>query len=167
MVIKMRELGNGHWDKALMRNMVHLSTADNYEEAKDEWLATGNVWWVGNGEIPDWVANTNHQGKCLCGHNIVYHFEILNTTNGVRECVGSDHINSYLIMRQIAQEKGIDISSITEQEVEDWKKKRVGSMKAEAWWKENGTSFDRMFEKVKEIDVWFNARVKSRCIIQD
>ena len=158
----MRELGNGHWDKALMRNMVHLSTADNYEEAKDEWLATGNVWWVGNGEIPDWVANTNHRGKCLCGHNIVYHFEILNTTNGVRECVGSDHINSYLIMRQIAQERGIDISTITEQEVENWKKERVGSMKAEAWWKENGTSFDMMFEKVKEIDVWFNARVKSR-----
>lgn len=158
----MRELGNGHWDKALMRNMVNLSSADNYEEAKDEWLATGNVWWVGNGEIPDWVANSNHQGKCLCGHNIVYHFEILNTTNGVRECVGSDHINSYLIMRQIAQEKGIDISTITEQEVEDWKKERVGSMKAEAWWKENGTSFDMMFEKVKEIDVWFNARVKSR-----
>jgi hypothetical protein len=160
--MKMRELGNGHWDKALMRNMVHLSTANNYEEAKDEWLATGNVWWVGNGETPDWVANTNHQAKCLCGHNIVYHFEILNTTNGVRECVGSDHINSYLIMRQIAQEKGIDISTITEQEVEDWKKKRVGSMKAEAWWKENGTSFDMMFEKVKEIDVWFNARIKSR-----
>jgi len=158
----MRELGNGHWDKALMRNMVHLSTADNYEEAKDEWLATGNVWWTGNGEIPDWVSDTNHQAKCLCGHRIVYHFEILNTTNGSRECVGSDHINSYLIMRQIEQETGRDINTITDKEVEDWKNKRVGSMKAEAWWKENGVSFDLMFEKVKEIDLWHNTRVTQR-----
>ena len=46
-----RELGEGRWDKVLMRRMVNLSVADNYDEAKEEWLATGSVWWRGNGEI--------------------------------------------------------------------------------------------------------------------
>ena len=31
-----RELGNGRWDKILMRRMVELSIADNYNEAKEE-----------------------------------------------------------------------------------------------------------------------------------
>jgi len=154
-----RELGEGRWDKVLMRRMVNLSVADNYDEAKEEWLATGNVWWRGNGEIPDWVSNSQlGQGKCLCGHTVVYHFEILNTENGIRECVGSDHINSYLIMRQIAQEKGQSIETITEEQIQEWINVRVGSMKAEAWWKENGESFEMMFNKIKEIDVRYNTR---------
>lgn len=158
-----RELGEGRWDKVLMRRMVNLSVADNYDEAKDEWLATGNVWWRGNGEIPEWVSNSQlGQGKCLCGHTVVYHFEILNTENGIRECVGSDHINSYLIMRQIAQEKGQSIETITEEQIQEWINVRVGSMKAEAWWKENGESFEMMFNKVKEIDVRYNTRAGNR-----
>ena len=39
-----RELGNGRWDKALKRNLTMLSEADNYDDAKLEWVATGNVW---------------------------------------------------------------------------------------------------------------------------
>ena len=31
-------------------------------------------------------------------------------------------------------------------------------MKAEAWWAENGDSFSSMFNKVKELDVFLNAR---------
>jgi len=154
-----RELGEGRWDKVLMRRMVNLSVADNYDDAKEEWLATGSVWWRGNGEIPDWVSNSQlGHGKCLCGHTVVYHFEILNTVNGIRECVGSDHINSYLIMRQIAQEKGQSIETITEEQIQEWINVRVGSMKAEAWWKENGESFEMMFNKIKEIDVRYNTR---------
>ena len=51
-----RELGTGRWDKILMRRMVELSYADNYEEAKEEWIATGDVWWNGNGDVPEWVS---------------------------------------------------------------------------------------------------------------
>ena len=157
----MRELANGRWDKILMRRMVELSVADNYDEAKEEWLATGEVWWRGNGNIPQWVLEArNGEGKCLCGHPIVYHFQITNTENGVIECVGSDHINSYMIMRQISEEYEREIGEITEQEVEQWLKVRVGSMKAEAWWAENGEQFEKMFEKVKEVDLWKNTRIK-------
>jgi len=40
-----RELGDGRWDVKLKGEMVRLSKADNYAEAKHEWIATGNVWW--------------------------------------------------------------------------------------------------------------------------
>lgn len=154
-----RDLGEGRWDRILKRRMVNLSVADNYDDAKEEWMATGSVWWRGNGEMPDWVINSsNGAGKCLCGHEVVYHFEIHNTETGRRECVGSDHINSYLIMRQIAQDLKIDISLITEEQVEKWVKARVTSMKAEAWWAENGESFELMFNKIKEIDIRYNSR---------
>jgi len=154
-----RDLGEGRWDKILKRRMVNLSVADNYDDAKEEWKATGSVWWRGNGEMPDWVINSrNGSGRCLCGHDIVYHFEIQNTNTGRRECVGSDHINSYLIMRQISEELEIDISLITEEQVEKWIKARVTSMKAEAWWAENGESFEMMFNKIKEIDIRYNSR---------
>ena len=64
-IVAKRELGNGRWDKALKRKMVELSVADNYNEAKEEWIATGEVWWAGNEEVPDWVANSQMgQGKC-------------------------------------------------------------------------------------------------------
>ena len=153
-----RRLGTGRWDKILMKRMVELSDADNYEEAKEEWIATGDVWWNGNGDVPDWVQNNNHPSQCLCGHNIVYHFRIRNPITGVEEIVGSDHINSYLIMRQIAQEQKKTVGEVTDAEVERWLKERVGSMKAEAWWAENGDSFSSMFNKVKELDIFINAR---------
>lgn len=153
-----RELGTGRWDKILMRRMVDLSYADNYEEAKEEWIATGDVWWNGNGDVPEWVSQNNHPNQCLCGHNIVYHFRIRNTITDAEEIVGSDHINSYLIMRQIAEEMQKDIAQVTDAEVERWLKERVGSMKAEAWWKENGDSFSSMFNKVKELDCFLNVR---------
>lgn len=153
----MRQLGQGRWDKILMRKMTELSVADNYNEAKDEWVATGEVWWRGNGNIPDWVANS-HENYCLCGHPIVYHFQIVNTLNGVSEIVGSDHINSYMIMRQIAEERSVEVGTITDEEVELWLKQKVGSMKAEAWWKENGEQFEKMFNKVKEVDIWKHSK---------
>ena len=39
-----RDLGEGRWDRVLKQKMVELSVADNYEAAKKEWKATGNVW---------------------------------------------------------------------------------------------------------------------------
>ena len=151
-----RQLGEGKWDKILKRNMVALSVADNYEEAKHEWIATGEVWWSGLTDMPEWV--TPHPRKCLCTHNIVYHFEILNTENGIRECVGSDHINSYLILRAIQEETGTNIDLITEEMIEQWINVRVEAMKKTAWWHVNGESFTNMFDTVKDLDLRVNVR---------
>jgi hypothetical protein len=156
-----RELGEGRWDKILKKRMVSLSEADNYDDAKEEWIATGRVWWghYANDAAPDWVNNSsNGRGKCLCGHTVVYHFEITNTENGNVECVGSDHINTYLIIRAIAEEKGIPLDAITDEEIQQWLKERVNSLKAVAWWEENGENFEKMFNRVKEIDLHFNVR---------
>ena len=164
-IIAKRELGNGRWDKALKRKMTELSVADNYEEAKEEWIATGEVWWAGNEEIPDWVANSQMgQGKCLCGHIVVYHFQITNTENGVVECVGSDHINTYLIMRAIAEDEGISVDAITDEKIQAWIDVRTKSMKAEAWWKANGAGFEMMFDAIKEMDLFFNVREGNKTI---
>ena len=158
-IVAKRNLGNGKWDKVLKRRMVELSVADNYEEAKEEWIATGEVWWGQNDNIPEWVRNSQMgTGKCLCGHIVVYHFEIINTENGIRECVGSDHINTYLIMRAIAEDKGLPIDAITDKQIQEWIDVRVKSMKQEAWWKESGASFEMMFDAVKEMDLHYNTR---------
>ena len=152
-----RELGNGKWDKILKRKMVELSVADDYDVAKHEWVATGNVWWQGCGEeMPDWVRI--HPNKCLCSHNIVYHFEIHNTENGIRECVGSDHINSYLIIRAIEEEHNISRDMITEEMIEEWVNVNVATMKKNAWWNNNGENFEMMFNKVKDLDLRVNVR---------
>jgi hypothetical protein len=159
-IVAKRELGEGKWDKVLKRKMVELSVADNYDDAKEEWIATGEVWWGQNDNVPDWVENAQMGvGKCLCGHIVVYHFEIINTENGVRECVGSDHINTYLIMRAIAEELQLPIDAITDEQVQEWINVRVKSMKAEAWWKESGTSFELMFNTIKEMDLYYNTRI--------
>lgn len=155
-----RELGGGRWDRVLIKRMVELSTVDNYEEAKDEWEATGNVWWGGinrdSNSHPSWVAK--HPRECLCGHKIVYHYEILNTKNGIRECVGSDHINSYLIIKAIRSETGLTDEYITDAMIEEWISVRVKGMKAEAWWAENGEGFTEMFDAIKDLDLRVNVR---------
>ena len=155
-----RELGGGRWDRVLIKRMVELSTVDNYEEAKDEWEATGNVWWGGinrdSNSHPSWVAK--HPRECLCGHKIVYHYEILNTKNGIRECVGSDHINSYLILKSISESTGVAIEFITDAMIEEWISVRVKGMKAEAWWAENGEDFTIQFDGIKDMDLRVNVR---------
>ena len=162
-----RELGNGRWDRVLKARMVELSEADNYDDAKEEWEATGNVWWGGlnrtgiyfetnSANIPEWVAK--HPRECLCGHKIVYHYEIHNTKNGIRECVGSDHINSYLILKSISESTGIAVEFITDAMIEEWISVRVKGMKAEAWWAIYGEEFTMKFDAVKEIDLRINVR---------
>tara|TARA_R110001599_G_scaffold171103_1_gene361544 strand:+ start:250 stop:1335 length:1086 start_codon:yes stop_codon:yes gene_type:complete len=155
-----RELGNGRWDRVLKARMVELSEADNYDDAKEEWEATGNVWWGGinrdSNSYPAWVAK--HPRECLCGHKIVYHYEIHNTKNGIRECVGSDHINSYLILKSISESTGIAIEFITDEMIEEWISVRVKGMKAEAWWAENGEVFTERFDSIKDMDLRVNVR---------
>jgi hypothetical protein len=155
-----RALGNGRWDRVLKKNMVTLSNADNYDAAKHEWIATGNVWWDGLGSMPSWV--TKHPYKCLCGHNIVYHFEIHNTETDVRESVGSDHINSYLILRAIREETGLSDDQITDEMIEEWIDVRVEALKKDAWWNLHGDEFTRMFNEVKDMDLRVNVRTSGR-----
>ena len=47
-------------DRALKNRMVELSTADTYDEAKHEWIATGQVWWRTLGAQPSWVDRLNY-----------------------------------------------------------------------------------------------------------
>ena len=161
-IVAKRELGEGKWDKVLKRRMVELSVADNYNDAKEEWIATGQVWWgnYATDTPPDWVTNSQMgRGKCLCGHSVVYHFEIVNTENGVVECVGSDHINTYLIMRALSEDLEIPIDTITDAQIQEWINVRVKSMKSQAWWTTNGAQFEAMFNAVKEMDLHYNTRI--------
>ena len=155
-----RALGNGRWDRRLKERMTNFSDADNYDDAKHEWRATGRCWWskLSDREAPDWVQQTGHTGKCLCGHDIVYHFEIENEVNGHIDVVGSDHINSYLILKEIALSTGIAEEAITEAMIQEWIDVRVKSMKKEAWWEENGEYFNEMFDNCKEMDLRINVR---------
>jgi len=164
-MVMRRNFGTGHWDKKLVQRMTELSVADNYEEAKHEWIATGEVFWsdfyVPQERMPEWITNSrNGYGKCLCGHRIKYHFRIENTENGNVECVGSDHINSYLIVRQISQELNIPADMITDEQIKEWIDVRIKSMKAEAWWAEQGQAFEMMFEAVRELDLYYNVHQK-------
>ena len=150
-----RDLGEGRWDKILKRKMVELSSCDNYEEARDEWEATGNVYRHSHrGNEPEWT--NGHVGFCLCGHRVVYHFEIRNTVTGVHECVGSDHIGAYLIIQQMVNELGISMESITDKMIDDWMQKRLQTMKSNAWWEEHGEHFNEMFDEIKELDAVIN-----------
>lgn len=155
-----RVLGNGRWDRKLKERMTGFSEADNYDDAKHEWRATGRCWWskLSDREAPNWVERTGHVGKCLCGHDIVYHFEIENEVTGHRDVVGSDHINSYLILKEIALSTGIKEENITEAMIQEWIDVRVKSMKKEAWWEEHGEYFTEMFDNCKEMDLRINVR---------
>lgn len=157
--MKLRKLGNGQWDKKLIERMIELSFSDNKEDALKEWKATGECWWpsLNGGAAPQWVTESQTGvGYCLCGHTIYYHFEIVNTETEVRECVGSDHINAYMIARSIAEELGVAPESISDDKIADWIKVRVKNMKADAWWEENGAWFNEMLEGLRPVDQWLN-----------
>tara|TARA_Y100000816_G_C26074364_1_gene565391 strand:- start:708 stop:1685 length:978 start_codon:yes stop_codon:yes gene_type:complete len=61
-------------------------------------------------------------------------------------------------MRHIAKELKLEVDAITEEQIEEWIKVRVGSMKAEAWWAKNGRRFEKRFNFVKEYDLRYNTR---------
>ena len=159
-----RKLGNGRWDRALKQRMTELSEADNYEEAQKEWLATGQVWWSALGDQPSWVERLNY---CLCGHHIVYHFEIHNTVTDKRTAVGSDHINSYLIVRAIGEETGLKAGEISDDMIQEWIDVRVDALKSTAWWNVHGDDFTEMFNEVKELDLRLNVRNTKKNVWND
>ena len=158
-IAPMRQLGEGRWDKKLKQQLVDLSEADNYEDAKDEWKATGNCWWGYPDDPrrtpPDWMAN-QHIGHCLCGHIVYYHFEIENTVNGHKDVVGSDHIHAFMIVRAVSEEFGVDVNAVTERMIQQWLAVRVKGMINDAWWYANGDEFHDIFEEIKELDLRIN-----------
>ena len=159
----MRKLGEGRWDKILKEEIVSLSEADNYEDAKEEWKATGNCWWgKANDERrtpPSWMQG-QHIGHCLCGHVVYYHFEIENMQTGVKKIVGSDHIHAFMIIRAVAEELGLDINAVTERQIKQWLAVRVRGMINDAWWYNNGDEFEEIFNEVKELDLRINVTVQ-------
>jgi len=163
-----RALGNGRWDRKLKERLTQLSVADNYNEANKEWIVTDNVWYVPFGEdasneLPDYhcMGNElqNHPHECLCGHPIVWHFEIQNTENNNMQIVGSEHIESYMVIRHF-EKQGIDPNRVTEEMIEEWLTEKVKALKAEWWWNLHGEQFEQWFDEVGEIDLRVNVRQK-------
>jgi hypothetical protein len=147
----------------LTNKLLALSNSDDYEEAKKEWRITGNVWRHGvNDEsrlgyrVRDHVSG--HPNSCLCGHDIVYHFEIENTENGTLEIVGSTCINNWMVLRHMEEKLKIDRRTITEKMIEEWKQNAVQTLIKDAWWEENGEQFLHDFNMVKDFDLRINVK---------
>ena len=152
---------SGAYNVALKENLVELSKAEEWSEAKKEWKATGNVWYIPIADydtdiLPE--AHNTHPKECVCGHKIAWHFEIKNTENDNVEIVGSEHIGFWMVIRHMIEDKGIPEDMITEELVAEWIKESVKGMKADWWWKENGEEFTEMFEAVRETDLRVNTR---------
>ena len=104
--------------------------------------------------MPPFVRNSQQgYGKCLCGHKVIGISEIVNTENGVVECVGSDHIESFLIIRYL---EDMNIKDATDEQIQEWIDERMKTMKSEAWWAKNGDYFTTVLEEVREADLYFN-----------
>ena len=165
-----RSLGNGRWDRKLKQRMVDLSEADLYEEANKEWIVTDNVWHIpfgtdASGILPDIHCNGEnaHPHECLCGHRIIWHFEIRNTLNGNRQIVGSEHIESYMVVRKL-KEQGYTDGQITDKLIDEWIGEKVKTLKAKWWWDLHGKQFEEWFELVKELDLRINVRHTGRYV---
>ena len=146
---------------ALSTRLLRLSNSDDYEEANHEGIVTGNVWYIPSqyyNEVLPEIHLDNHNGFCVCGHPIHWHFEIQNTENNTLEIVGSECVENWMIIRHLKEVKGLKDDEITEEKIAEWMKAAVKSMKAEWWWRENGDDFEEMFNAVKEIDARFSVR---------
>ena len=140
----------------IVKPMVAISVADNYDEAKHEWRVTGAVW----GGPPLEGHPSNHPTQCLCGHKIYWHFEIENTENGLLEIVGSDCVENWMVYRHLTETKRIDPSIVTEEKIKEWMGKMVMELKADAWQKEHGEHFNEIFTAIADIDLRVNTNVK-------
>lgn len=157
---------SGALNKALIERLTKESDSDNWEDAKLEWRATGNTWYIplsdnAGGRLP--VEHLEkHPHYCICGHEIAWHFEIENTVNGELEILGSEHITNWMIIRHLIENKGFDLETITDELIQEWMKESVKSMKAEWWWNEYGDEWEELFNEVKELDLRVNVRQKGR-----
>jgi len=163
-VLPRRSLKEGRWDKILKARMIELSVADNYDDCKHEWIVTGETWYIPFVEeagmvLPDY--HNVHAHECLCGHPIVWHFEIENTENGHKDIVGSEHIESYMVIRHL-EAKGIDPTTITEDMIDKWVSEQIKSLKAKWWWDLHGEQFEEWFAHISDLDLRVNVRPKGR-----
>ena len=144
---------SGAFNVALKDNLTKLSVADEWKEARKEWKATGNIWYVpmrdDATEILPEPHKSSHAHYCICGHPIAWHFEIENTENGRIEIVGSEHIGFWMIVRHLIENLKIPEDMITQERVKEWIQEAVKSMKAEWWWKHNGEQFEEWFTAKK------------------
>ena len=152
----------GAYNIALKERLTDLSESDDWAEAKLEWKATGNIWYVPMRDSADDILPQVHQDKhpheCICGHKIAWHFEILNTENDTLEIVGSEHIGFWMVARHLVENLNMPADMITQERIEIWVKEAVKSMKAEWWWKMHGEQFEEWFNELSEIDLRTNVR---------
>ena len=156
-----RNLKRGNNYPALTSRLLNLSVSDDYEIAKKEWRITGKVWKKSPvGRYRDIILNhpSGHPHHCLCGKDIVYHFEIENTENGVKEIVGSTCINNWMVLRHMSETLNIPLSAITEEKIEQWKNIAVQTLIKEAWWDEEGDEFTKLFDEIKDLDLRMNVK---------
>ncbi len=159
---------SGALNQALINRLTDISVSDDWEIAKHEWRATGQVWYrpmryldTTIQELPEPHCD-NHPNYCVCGHPIAWHFEVENTENSTLEILGSEHITNWMIVRHLKENKGIPADAITEEKIIEWMKEAVKTMKAEWWWKENGEDWEEMFNEVKELDLRINVRTNGK-----
>ena len=145
--------------------LLELSEAEDYEDAKLEWRITGNVWRDTEQAVRDHPSN--HSNHCLCGHNIVYHFEIENTLNKTKEIVGSTCIGNWMVLRHMSEKLNIPKDTITEAMIEEWKKVAVTGLVKDAWWEENGVQFEMDFDFIRDFDLRLNVRRGKRFFNRD
>jgi len=162
-VMPRRSLGAGHWDQRLKKRMVELSVADNYDDCKHEWIVTGETWYIPFGDDAEIIlpnCHHDHPHECLCGHPIVWHFEIENSENGEKQVVGSEHIESYMVIRHLVEEKGYDPETITEDMIDAWVGERIKALKSKWWWDLHGEQFEEWFAACADLDLRVNVRKK-------
>lgn len=162
MVSKKWDNPTGAFNVALKNNLVEMSVADDWKEARKEWKATGNVWYIPLSDdatdvLPE-PHRSSHPHYCVCGHPIAWHFEIENTENGRVEVVGSEHIGFWMIVRHLVENLEMDPEEVTQERVKEWVKEAIKSMKAEWWWSQYGEEFEEWFSAVREQDLILNTR---------
>ena len=153
---------SGAFNVALKENLTKISVADDWSEARKEWRATGNLWYVPMKDdavevLPE-PHKSSHPHYCICGHPIAWHFEIENTENGRTEIVGSEHIGFWMIVRHMVENLNIPEDMVTQERVKEWIAEAVKSMKAEWWWSQYGEEFEEWFTAIRELDAVLNTR---------
>ena len=145
----MTEHGNVY--PRLTKPLLIRSISDDYEEAKKEWRMTGNVWRGAPHQ-----HECGHLGQCLCGKNIVWHFEIENTHTDELQILGSSCIENWMVLRHLTEVKGMDIADVTDETIEHFLATAVNEIKAEWWFEQHGKIWNMMYDAVAEIDLRTN-----------
>lgn len=153
---------SGAFNISLKNKLVELSVADDWTEARKEWKATGNVWYIpmkdDATEVLPEPHRSSHPHYCICGHPIAWHFEIENTENKRLEIVGSEHIGFWMVVRHLIENLEIDPEEVTQERVQEWVQESIKSMKAEWWWSQYGEEFEEWFSAIREQDLILNTR---------